>query len=285
MNNEKAREFFSQYYDGSLDGGLRQSLEQRMAADSVLASDYAAFSETMVELESMRFEEIEVPSYLSDRIATRLDAITEQKPRFSLFSFNFLRGSAIAGIAAAGMFIVWQATTTNSAGDRNLAIGSVTQFPAVNADQLKFDYKDGSVVMNFRPSTPKTIIVSSGTTGAEIQRFHLNGELLSSPLKNDLAGTSLFDVQVEGEPDHATVAVPGTARTGSAQGTGNVKDYAAALADYYRVPVLLQAQNVQVPLSWNFTATDPRAEATETLGNLGYSVDLRPSGMIVLLDR
>src|SRR5581483_925490 len=75
MNQEKAREFFSAYFEGVLEPGLKQSFEARLAADAMLQADYAAFSETMGELRTMPEEEIEAPIFLSDRVATRLDEV------------------------------------------------------------------------------------------------------------------------------------------------------------------------------------------------------------------
>ena len=50
MNHDKAREFFSAYYEGTLESGLRQQLEARFRADAHLKADYAAFVETIEAL-------------------------------------------------------------------------------------------------------------------------------------------------------------------------------------------------------------------------------------------
>lgn len=284
MTNDKAREFFSTYFEGSLDAGLRQALEQKLKSDAVLASDYAAFSETMNELDSMRFEEIEVPLYLSDRIATRLEAVQEKKvvPVFSWL--RLVQGGAIAAVVVVAGVLAYQGFDRANTDQSNM-MGSVAPMANVDTDQFRFNYADGKVTVNYKPSAPRTIVVSSGTTGKELNRFHLDRQELSSPLSNDLTGTALFDIKVLGDDEHAMVAVPGTSSARQASGNGTVKDLSAALADFYRTPVLLQADRMETPVSWNFKSSEPRTEATDVLRDLGYSVDLRPSGMIVIMDR
>ena len=285
MTNEKAREFFSSYHEGSLDSGLRQTFEQKLRSDRVLSADYAAFSETMSEMDSLKFEVIEVPSNLSDNISTRIEEV-QSKERKSGFSWvDLLRGSAVTAVLAAGAFIVWQGTTRDSGPNHAVAMGGVIPSSSVDSDQLKFTYADGTVTLSYHPTTATTIVVSSGSTGQEIQRIQLDGRDLKSPLKNDLAGTAMFDVRVEGETSSSIIAVPGTSAGAKKSSTGTVKEFAAALAGFYRTPVLVEASNVTVPTTWNFDRADAREEANETLSNLGFSVDSRPSGMIVIMDR
>ena len=69
MTNDKAREFFSAYHEGTLEPGLCASLERRLEGDASLQAEYAAFAETVESLNSMRFESVEIPAYLGDRIA------------------------------------------------------------------------------------------------------------------------------------------------------------------------------------------------------------------------
>ena len=103
MNQEKARELFSDYYEGSLDGGLRQSLEMNLRNDASLREDYTAFVETMEGLDALRSEEIEIPIYLSDRIATRLESV-QSRQKFGLPVWtNWLRGLAVGAVAIAAI--------------------------------------------------------------------------------------------------------------------------------------------------------------------------------------
>jgi hypothetical protein len=284
MNNDKAREFFSSYFEGTLDFGLVQQFEQKLRADADLMADYAAFVETMNELDAMRYEEIEVPQYLSDRIATRVEQVAE-KSRVGVPAWMvWFRGLSLGAAATAAVAFAFIGLS-NLQTDGPVATGSVVGGGTMNADHLNFQYKDGKVQLQYKPTSNKTVIVSSGVNGKELERFNLDGSTLDSALENTQASTALFDVQVQGSNEKATIAIPGTAiASDQTPNTGGLKEFAAALAEQFRVPVLLEVQDTGKAVSWERTGDNARAEATKVLGD-GYSVDVRPSGMLVIMDR
>jgi hypothetical protein len=94
----------------------------------------------------------------------------------------------------------------------------------------------------------------------------------------------LLDIQVLGSPTHALVALPGARRTSAKSGDGQLKEFAGALASFYRLPVVLEVANVEKPVTWTFSSLDPREAATDALAPLGYSVDKRSSGVITVMD-
>ncbi|MEZ0325490.1 MAG: hypothetical protein ACAH95_06260 [Fimbriimonas sp.] len=284
MTNDKAREFFSTYFEGTLDLGLQQSFEQKLRTDSELMADYAAFVETMNELDAMRYEEIEVPQYLSDRIATRVEQAAEKNRGFAPSWATWLRGLALGTAATAAIAFAFVAVQ-NMKVEGPVATASLVSNNTVNVDHLNFKLVDGKVVLQYKPSGSKTVVVSSGVTGKEMERFPLDGASLESPLENNLPETSLFDVQVVGEQPTTTIAVPGTSRSEEKAGSGDVKKLAAALAGFYRVPVVLELQDSSKPVSWDFTQTDAREAAAAAVTSAGYSVDQRTNGMIVIMDR
>jgi len=282
MNSDKAREFFSAYHDGTLESGLRKALDQKFNVDKVLAADYSAFAETIRDLNALKDEQIDIPMFLSDRIATQLEAVSAApKARFSLL--QAWRGIAFAGLATA-IVAVALITSNSQPASQEVAVGNmIGNAPAVNADQLKFDYKDGAVLVAYNPTSPKTVVIASGTTGKELKRFNLNGRALQSPLTNDLSSTALFSIQVLGEKSVSLLALPGTERSTERDGTGDLSKFAIALASYYHVPVLVQAADQSKGVSWQFRASDPRSAATDALANTGISADQRSDGLIVLL--
>jgi len=281
MTSDKAREFFSAHYEGSLEPGLVQALEQRMRADAVLAADYAAFVATMEELGSLQDEVIEPPIYLSDRIATRLEQATAKSRNPKAAWVSWWRGLAFGAAAtlAIGFAVV---SVVNQAPTGNVATGGVAS-TGMSRDQLTFQMQSGKLTMSYQPSGSRTVVVSSGISGKEVQRFPLDGNRLETHLENNLADVALFDVQVLGEARVATVALPGLARSAEKTGSGDVKKLAAALAGFYRVPVLLEVAEAGKPLSWNFSQTDAREAATQAVSTEGYSVDQRPGGLIVIM--
>jgi hypothetical protein len=284
MTNDKAREFFSTYYEGTLDLGLQQSFEQKLRNDAELMADYAAFVETMNELDAMRYEEIEVPQNLSDRIATRVEQVTDRNRTSAPSWITWLRGLALGSTATAALAFAFVAVQ-NLQVDGSVATGNVISGSTVNADHLNFKLVDGKVILHYKPTGAKTVVVSSGVTGKEMERFPLDNASLESPLENKLAETSLFDVQVVGEPATTTIAIPGTSRSTEKTGSGDIKKLAAAIAGFYRVPVVLEIQNSDKPVSWDFVQTDAREAASAAVTAAGYGVDQRTNGMIVIMDR
>jgi anti-sigma-K factor RskA len=285
MNNDKAREFFSSYYEGTLDFGLTQSFEQKLRTDSALMADYAAFVETMNELDAMRYEEIEVPVTLSDRIATRIEQVAEKSSSRAIPAWMvWFRGLSMGAAAAAVIGVAFVTLNNNFKADGPVATGNVISTD-INVDHLNFRYNDGKVLVQYKPSSARTVVISSGVTGKEMQRFTLDGKSLDSPLENTLTETSLFDVQVLGETQKATIAIPGIERSNEKSGSGDVKKFAAALAGFYRVPVVLEISNLSKPVTWEFNVSDVREAASKAVTPEGYSVDQRTSGMIVIMDR
>jgi hypothetical protein len=283
MNSEKARDFFSSYHEGTLERGLKQALEQRFAADPTLAADYAAFDETMRELSAMSREEVETPIYLSDRIATRLDQVFD-RPKARISLGQIWRGLAVTATGAAVIGIV-AVGLNNRPHSPEVAVGNLisTPQPAVNSDQLNFEFRDGAVTLSYRPTTPKTVVVSSGTNGAELKKFELDNQVLKSPLSNDLPSTALFCIQIEGEGTRSLLAMPGTKRITEKTGSGTLSEFAVALAGYYHVPVLVPAADAGKAITWDFSDPDSRHAATTALSGQPYSVDQRASGMLVIL--
>jgi len=286
MNQEKAREFFSAYYEGTLDGALRQAFEQRLNADATLQADYAAFVETINELTSMRHEEIEIPIYLSDRIATRLEEVQEQsRPRVPVWT-NWIRGLAFSGLAAAA--IVGAVINLQSQGG-DIGEANLVGAPAA-APMLKFAGEGSSVKLAFAPTGKATVVISSGITGNEIKRYELDGtstsgvRALDAPLTNDHAQTALFSVRVNDEAP-ILVAVPGTGRPSTASGEGSVTDLAVAIASQQRVPVIVKVADTTKRANWNLEGTSGRDSALDALKPLGYSLEEREPGVLTILDR
>jgi len=279
MNQDKARDFFSAYYENVLDAGLKQSLEQRLREDAILEADYIAFSETIEALDSLKHEEIEIPSFLSDRIATRLEQVpARQKFGLPLWT-NWMRGFAFAGLAVAAIAFA----LPFFGGDRNLSTGGPSGSGTL--DQLVFKADGSNVVLNYVPSSPQTLIVSSPTSGKEIQRFNLDGQRLQSPIENSLDNPAIFKVQVLPGNTSSMIVVPGASTLKTKTGDGSIQDLAVSLAGHYHVPVVIEAADVTHHVSWNFASPSPITAASQAVSGEGFSVDQRSDGVIKILDR
>jgi len=280
MNPSKARDFFSAYYEGNLEVGLRQSFEITLRNDATLQADYAAFVETIHQLDALKHEEIPIPIFLSDRIATRLEeAQGKQRFGFPLWT-NWIRGLAVAGLAAVAF--IGALPLFNGRHDVGMsgAIGGGS-----NVDQLQFKVDGSKLIVLYQPSSAKTVVVTSANTNKEISRFTLDGQRLESPIENSLSNPAIMKIQVLGDKASALVAIPGQSIPKAKSGEGSVQDLAVALAGHYRIPVVVEAADVTHHVTWSFSSNDPRQTANQALSADGFSVDVRPDGLLEILDR
>jgi len=280
MNHDKAREFFSAYYEGALDAGVRQALDQRMSVDPALRSDYAAFAETMRVLDRIDQEDVAVPIYLSDRIATRLEQEREKSGRRAPTLGVWLRGLAFAGLGAAAI-----TGAVLSFGSRSSLSSAGIVSAGPEGSQPTFSGAGSSVTMNYRPHDDRAVIVFSGTSNREVQRFTVDADAPSHPFENRLPGTALFRIEVPMDHFTALLAIPGPSGGAVASGSGTVRDFTVALASRYHVPVLLRTTDDQKRLTWKLQGSDPREAATAALKDFDVAVDQRVGGMINLSDR
>jgi hypothetical protein len=280
MNPEKAREFFSAYLEDNLEAGLKQALEQRLRADANLQADYAAFVETMQQLDTLKHEEIEIPSFLSDRIATRLEQV-QSRQKFGLPVWTtWVRNFAFAGLA----FVAITFALPLFHSDKTTSQGGIAGI-SNSVDQLVFKADGSDLVLNFQATGTKTVVVSSPVSGKEVKRFNLDGQNLQSPIENKLENPALFKVEVLGDRISSLIAVPGTGTVKAKTGEGTVQDLAVSLAGRYHVPVVIEAADVTRHVSWSFDSPDAVTAATQAVANEGFSVDQRSGGLIKILDR
>jgi len=275
MNPEKARDQFSAYFEDTLDAGLRRAFETRLASDAKLQAEYRAFQKTMEDLDSLKFEEIEVPIFLSDRIATRLE--TERlkaKPRWNPFA-AWTRGLAFASIAAVAIIGTVITLNTKSSGP---GTGSVV---SQAANELDYVVQNGQVVVKFSPSSHRALVVSVNSVNKTIAPTAPS----DVPLTNPNSSATSFRVKLDGDRAATLIVVPGVTVSKVRSGSGNVEDFAKSLADAFHVPVRVDAANAEARLNWNLEGSDAQKAATTALEGLGYTADSRSGGLICILDR
>ena len=284
MNQDKAREFFSAFYEGTLEAGLRQQLEARFRADAHLKADYAAFVETIESLDNLRFEEIEVPLFLNDRIATRLEQ-DEAKRKTPLLAWtNWFRGLGYSGLAAAALIAAFVAIRTEGGSTATASlIPGASAVSTSPANRLSFAAEGSKVVVSYRAEGTRSVVVSAAN-GRRLQVFPLStGGQLRTPLSNDHSAPALLRVNAAGDPaGSALVALPGSEKQAAAAGTGSLQDLAAALAGRYGVPVVVRG-DVEQKVTWTLDVASPLRAAEAAVTGTHASVDQRDGGLITIL--
>lgn len=284
MNQEKAREFFSTYYEESLDSGLSQAVERALDRDPELREDFRQFQRTYEELSNLKFETIEIPFDLNDRIGARIDRhLLEQKHAQRPSWTTWLRTTAIATVAVIAVLGAILSLQHNSGP---VATAGLTPFgQSSTKDQIDIaPLKNGSVDVHYSPSAAKTLIIREGLGGQERRRISLDHEDLSTQLQNTKPGATAFSIEVNGDRRSTLIALPGSDRSMAKAGEGNLEAFAKALASHYGVPVEVRVEAPNVSVSWKFDAADPEEAAAATLDVQRYSIERRGSGLLVISD-
>lgn len=275
MTNEKAREYFSAYSEGTLDAGLAQSFEVKLKADQTLRAEYEQFEATLKKLESLRFEQIEVPFDLNDRISAAVDKSIYDKKRTAQPGWAlWLRNFAFAGLAAGAVFGAY--LSINRGGDDGSAKANILDIRGPKSiEQVEFSRTPKGVGLEYKPTEKHTISIRGGDAGE--QKFETGKELWLHELKNSQPDSALFEIDVQGEVPATVVIVPGTIRNEIEVSQGTVAALAQEIADKFGVPVVLKTSKAQVEISWTtLDGSDALKTSEIALQNLnGVVADMR----------
>ena len=283
MNLTKARDYFSDYFEGTLDRGLKQSFEARLREDAQLQAEYKAFERTMQSLAAFGHAEVEPPSDLHDRIAARLDrAVWEQKhEKTSRLSLNWWRGLTMLGVAAAALLIVFVGMKqANNGTNQASLIGA-----SADAPRFSFTAHAQTVTVSYPQVNHQTITFRSD--GKILDSYSLDHQGLDRPFTNGGDKPSLLSVEVAEQSGSTNyIAIPGKTVDPSVGGRGSVLDLATAVAGHYQEPVVVQIGDSALgDVSWNFGGSDPVAAAADALGGLGFVATQDQSGGFISITK
>lgn len=270
MTNDKAREYFSAYHEGALEPGLRTSLERKLRSDAALQAEYDAFVGTLNSLDALRHEAIEVPFYLSDRIAARLDGALTTKPApfWSAWfkptpagpGYGYALGLAGALLVAAFGLRGMQAT--GEAQEANMGPGS--PFSPVT---VRWMASDEGLVAQFAGGPARSVTVAP--EGGDATNYALAArQPFELTLNNPNSYARRFKVS-QGSDLLATVAVPGARTAPRKSGSGTVSELASALADAYHIVVVVKGTPIGTTVAWKFDGVNARAAAEASLDGHG----------------
>ena len=281
MNQEKAKEFFSSYYEGSLEPGLVQALEQAMQRDANLRADYRNFENTYEELGNLKYETIEIPFDLEDRIAARIDRQNlerrnEKQPVWTLWLRNF----AVAGICCVA--ILGAALSIRNL--KGTAAGASFVPSAASAqDEISVEpTPNHAATVHFAPANSQTLTIKEGLNGPDRSRMPSDGAEITTTLENPTVAATAFELETTDDSRPTLIAIPGSTRSAATKGGGNMEAFAKALADHYNVPVEVHAAHPTVNLNWEFKAANPADAAKSVLDVTLYNIDWRANGLLVI---
>lgn len=282
MNQEKVREFFSAYYEGTLDSGLQQTMSATLSKDPILLDEYRKFERTYEELGKLKFEVIEIPFDLHSRITTKLDQhVAETNKSLPAGWTIWVRNVTLAGVAAAaivGAVLSLRPNTGSEVSPAGVSFPVTTEETPAHVDAV---LRQGVVKLEFSPNEPKTVEIRKGLEGEVLRTVELDGNSMSSSLENTGDSAISFAATVKEDRSVTIVAVPGKlVSQASSSGEGTLEQFAVALADAYNVPVLLQVKDPKAPVKWDLTDKDVVRAATSVVDQHAYNVMKRESGLV-----
>jgi hypothetical protein len=271
MTHDKAREYFSAYHEGTLEPGLRASLERKLAGDVALRAEYEAFVETISVLDALRFETIESPSYLNDRISARLESAREittapfwaswfgQRPAASQANPRF--------VWAMGLSACLLLASIGLRGMESTEAFQASILSGAGSGQVDWAKADNGVTATFKGGPARELSVIPDGGQAQTYRIASQQQLMLT-LSNPNSTAHRFTV-LSGKEVLATVVLPGSRPFGKKPGSGSMNEFAAALADTYRYPVVVKGKPAGDTLTWSFEDTDARKAAEQGLDHQG----------------
>lgn len=283
MNANKAREFFSAYYEGSMDRAIRQTFERRLNSDSELHAEYKAFEQVMRRLDTLKDQPVEVPSDLHERISARLDRqIYESKRETAAKGIGgWWKSFALAGTACVALVAALIAIKGSNSGSASTA-GVTTAVAA--APSLK--NVNGSIELEYKhPASAsqrsvEKLTVREGVDGKVISETALKPGLeLRQPLVNHNAQAALMSI--EKGSSKILVVVPGTRQASEKSGEGSVQDLALALSGFYKITIELEISNLAEKATWSFDSTNP-VDAKLTVGDKSLSLNQLSGSLYIL---
>jgi len=267
MTQDKAREYFSAYHEGTLEPGLRSSLGRKLNGDVALSAEYDAFVATVTALDPLRSEVIETPSYLSDRIASRIDTARVAPAPF--WTTWFAPRTAKVSYAPR---LVWATglaacLLVAAVGLKGMGVGLRTQQATVIdspvSDSVGWTLDADGVTVTFGGSSARKVTVSPAGGSPEVFDVQ-DKQPLEVSLKNSNRNSRRFSIK-SGSNLFGVVVVPGTRTTVHRLGSGSLEELASALSDTYRIPVVVKGEDTGTTYRWNLEGTDARKAAGDSL--------------------
>jgi hypothetical protein len=280
MSRERINEHFSDMLEGKLDTGLSQQIQGRMDMDPDLREDFDKFSKTFALLETMKDETVEVPSFLSSRIADRMEA-NVTKPSFSFGSlFQKFGLGALAVIVVGGGVI---AITNRNAGTAVQA-GAIptmdTPRKVLDTVEIKMVKDEPNLV--FSASGPKTVTVVNAKDQTMVKKFDVTStDSLSCPLENPGPEPVVFVIEATGDKTKHMVVLPGTGSDFEAKGSGELVSFAKVMAQKFNKTIYLTLVKDQpADLDWDITEATASAAASTVLPPTAFSVSTSRDGIV-----
>ncbi|MFM9874290.1 MAG: anti-sigma factor family protein [Fimbriimonadaceae bacterium] len=273
MNASKVRDLFSAYYEGDLSSGLREAFDRALATDSALKVEYDEFCSAMKLLAEPE-SDIEVPFDLHEKIMARLDLQEWEVKQTTKASFwGRWRLAMVGGLATVA--IVAGVLSVNSRGNEvsnaGFVPGASTQ---VVVEKVDAAFVDGSVVVQITAKSGSAYSVRKVSDNSLLADLKVGKGLLSQSIVNEDRVAQAFSVVDAKGEEKLFIVLPGTAQGTNLKGEGTVLDLSLSMADAFRTPLVVRANDRSKSVHWDFKVGSSMSERSTMLESQGLNLSL-----------
>lgn len=276
MNLDRAREFYSAYYEGGLDDGLRQAFQRALTKDPKVADEYAQFVRIMDDLKNID-RPVEVPEGLHDKIMARV-ALNGQSHGNTKKGGDFLFVlRPLAYGSAAAFAIIATVVSFSLRPNQGLATGglgvALEQAPQIVTD-------GGTPVLKFASIKKNTVIVGEIDGSKQFATFVVDGQEIVSPLRNADKGAKAVRIGFGESYPPLIVVVPGTTRRIEKSDSGTTEQFIKSVSDHFGVTVVMSGELPADEIEWTFESTEILASLSDELKAAGLRGELLKDGIL-----
>ena len=278
MNQSKARDFYSAYFEGTLDSALTQAFERALRTEAEIKAEYEQFVRVMDDLKACR-DPVEAPADLHLKIREHVDAhilSTERQERAGILFFAW-KPLAYGAIAAIAIIAAVASLSNRSAGSGGPAAAA---FAPVQESAPAIVFEDGETRLNYSAASQNVVSVYRHSDRTLVFEEPLKSQTIDSTLFNGSDDATLVSVHFASWYGTLFVAVPGRTIQTDGEGTGTVLDLMTSLAGKYKVPVVLASDLVADGMSWKFEGTDAAQASQDELEAIGLRAETRENGLV-----
>ena len=255
MKPEKSFEYFSAYYEGTLEPVLKDQLEHLLAEDSSVAEQFASFVDSIVSLNALSTSRPDAPADLHEIIMRKVDQNAyELKKSQSRFSFANLKVAWFGLAASAALVCAFVALrpNTNTASGFGAGVVPTSGIQHTN-DQLIVSNIKSELTITLKSARAENVKVTDLDSSLLVKEYSLKpNQVLRAKIYSEIQDSSLLKIESVTGKDEIILAIPSRVASQKLSGEGTIVEMAKAFAGRYQVPVQLMMPDLTKTVRWNF---------------------------------
>lgn len=214
MNCERAKDFFSEYHEGTLSGGLLTTFERHLRECPACSYEFDLFRK--VYEAASKSVPVDVPSDLLEKITRALDKAEWERKQTAKPVFMWMRVGAYTAAATAILAVAYLGSYLWQYERSGVKAGIV---PSIHSTEPTIEALDGEIRLRYKPNKATVLTILSGgsyweslppSDAKKLDVIKLNpGQECNTPLVFRGDSTAMIWVKEDGVLDTLLIIVPG----------------------------------------------------------------------------